>query len=463
MKGSINNNQEIYPDYIHDEINPNSDKINKENDINLINSNSQNNNYDNNNNNTFSFKQVSNNSKVEICMISFNPSHFSFKPKSKESLSINSFNNNNSLEQQYITPQKGDDGSPFEKMLTVQKLRWALSPHVFQENKNDDFFHFKTDAKHFPKYPEFKKVTFDDLPELEIMILDDVDKKTFKIYEKANFPPIEEIAEIMKSKNINEEDCDFFSSISYLLFIKRKEFSPEQRFLFLKNIPFSLLNDYFMNSQCYDNYFCDISSSPSPHSSYANRPKNDKSINTICMILNIILFCIQSGEDIKMFFDIFQKNEVYVFIDNLCNLLQMTNNFRLQRKILGLMTNFFNYNDEIILNFFRKVERIIDNNNLSSNMIIKLQQIMKNKQKKYIDLIVQNKNEIEAKIKNKDIEHICYIIRFLKFILSGTQGNFIFDEKDYVSLLKFFKDLEITNQKISEYIYELKLRIKRLL
>ena len=56
MKGSNNNNQEIYPDYIHDEINPNSNKINKENDINLINNNSQNNNYDNNNNNTFSFK-----------------------------------------------------------------------------------------------------------------------------------------------------------------------------------------------------------------------------------------------------------------------------------------------------------------------------------------------------------------------------------------------------------------------
>ena len=103
------------------------------------------------------------------------------------------------MEQQYITPQKADDGSPFEKMLTVQKLRWALSPHVFQENKNYDFFQFKTDAKHFPKYPEFKKVTFDDLPELEIMILDDVDKKTFIIYEKENFPPIEEIAQIMKS------------------------------------------------------------------------------------------------------------------------------------------------------------------------------------------------------------------------------------------------------------------------
>ena len=63
------------------------------------------------------------------------------------------------------------------------------------------------------------------------------------------------------------------------------------------------------------------------------------------------------------------------------HLLQMTNNFRLQRKILGLMTNFFNNNDEIILNFFRKVERIIDNNNISSNLIIKLHQIMKNKQK----------------------------------------------------------------------------------
>ena len=63
------------------------------------------------------------------------------------------------------------------------------------------------------------------------------------------------------------------------------------------------------------------------------------------------------------------------------HLLQMTSNFRLQRKILGLMTNFFNNNDEIILNFFRKVERIIDNNNISSNLIIKLHQIMKNKQK----------------------------------------------------------------------------------
>ena len=102
-----------------------------------------------------------------------------------------------------------------------------------------------------------------------------------------------------------------------------------------------------------------------------------------------------------MFFDIFEKNEVYVFIDNLCNSLQMTDNFRFQRKILGLMANFFNYNDEIILNFFRKVEKIIDNNNISSNMIIKLQQIMKNKQKKYIDLIVQNKDEMKQKLKIK--------------------------------------------------------------
>ena len=87
MKGSksIKQNLEIYPDNINDGISPNSNKINKENDINLINSNTQNNNYDNNN--ISSFKQVSNNSKVEICMISFNPSHFSFKPKSKESLS----------------------------------------------------------------------------------------------------------------------------------------------------------------------------------------------------------------------------------------------------------------------------------------------------------------------------------------------------------------------------------------
>ena len=95
-------------------------------------------------------------------------------------------------------------------------------------------------------------------------------------------------------------------------------------------------------------------------------------------------------------------------------------------------------------------------------MIIKLQQIMKNKQKKYINLIVENKNEIEEKIENNDIDNICYIIRFLTFILSGTQGNFIFDEKESVAILKFLKELNIRNQKINELIYQLKIRIKRL-
>ena len=147
----------------------------------------------------------------------------------------------------------------------------------------------------------------------------------------------------------------------------------------------------------------------------------------------------------------------------MCYLLQNTNNFRLQRKILGLFTIFFQYNDEIILNFLRKVEKTIDNYNISSNIIIKLQQIMKNKQKKYINLIVGNKNEIEEKIINNDIDKICYLIRFLTFILSGTQGTFIFDEKDYVSLLKFFRELNISNQKLDEILFQLKIKIKKLI
>ena len=147
----------------------------------------------------------------------------------------------------------------------------------------------------------------------------------------------------------------------------------------------------------------------------------------------------------------------------MCYLLKNSDNFRLQRKILGLLANFFIYNDEIILNYLRKVERIIDSINIRTNIIIKLQQIMKIKQKKYINLIVGNKTEVEGKIKNNDIETICYIIRFLIFILSGSQGNFIFDEKDYVSILKFFRELKITNPKIDELIYQLKIRIKKLI
>ena len=294
------------------------------------------------------------------------------------------------------------------------------------------------------------------------MVLDDVDKKEFNIYEKVKFPSIEEIAEIMKNKNINEEDFDYYSSVSYFLFIKRKEFSSAQRQLFLKNIPFNTLNDFFANYQknSINNdsgtlfYF---SSSPSLIISFPT-----KNINTLSMVLNIIIFCIQNDEDMKMFIENFGKDEVYFFIDNMCYLLQNNENFRLQRKILGLLTTFFIYNDEIILNYFRKVERIIDNLNISTNMIIKLQQIMKNKQKKYINLIVEHKNEIEEKIKNNNIDNICYIIRFLTFLLSGTQGNYIFDEKEYIDILKFFKELNLRNQKIDELIYQLKIRIKRL-
>ena len=188
-----------------------------------------------------------------------------------------------------------------------------------------------------------------------------------------------------------------------------------------------------------------------------------ESVNTLCMILNIIILCVQSEEDIKMFIEYYGKDEVYFFIDNMCFLLENINIFRLQRKILALFVDFFRYNDEIILNFFRKVEKIIDINNISTNIVIKLQQIMKNKQKKYINLILENKDKVEEKLKNNEIDKICYIIQFLTFILSGAQGNFIFEEKIYVSFLKYFRELNIRNQKIDENLFQLKIRIKRLI
>ena len=439
--------------------------INNENDINLGNNkinNILNNNISNNENfSKSSFKlSLSNNSQIEIPISQFNPSQFSFKPKSNESFTLTN-NINNSFEK-YNSPQKNKNVNEFEKQLTVEKLRKALAPPPHTDSKNREILHFQTEAKHFPKYPEFKKVTFDDLPELEIMILDDVDKKAFNIYEKINFPPIEELSEIMKNKDIKEEDFDYYSSISYLLFTKRNEFSSNQRQLILQNIPLNIINDFFVNNQSSsinnDNsslfYF---SSSPSPSVLFPS-----KNINTLSMILNIIILCIQNDEDMKMFIENFGKEDVYFFIDNMCYLLQNSDNFRLHRKILGLLTNFFIYNDEIILSYLRKIERIIDNNNMSTNIIIKLQQIMKIKQKKYINLIVGNKTEVEEKIKNNDIDTITYIIRFLIFILSGSQGNFIFDEKDYVSILKFFRELNIRNQKIDELVYQLKIRIKKL-
>ena len=447
-------------------FNENIDSINKENNINsnntIINNNSDNVCINNNPNQSKTSYRVSlsNLSQLEIPLSPCNPSQFSFKPKSNVSLSLS---NNNSLDK-YITPQKNDNRKAFEKMLTVEKLRSALAPSDEKNEKIDDIFRSKTDAKHFPKYPEFKNVTLDDLPELEIMILDDVDKKAFNIYKNMNFPSIEEVTEIMKNKSIKEEDFDYYSSVSYLLFLKRNEFLPNQRHLVLRNIPFNDINDFFINNQSYslynDNSICNSfhnSSSTPPSFSF---PAKD--INTLCMVLNIIIFCIQSDEDTKMFIEHFGKDEVFFFIDNMCYLLQRVDCFRLKRKIIGLLTAFFQYNDEIILSFLRRIENIIVNNNISSNIITKLQQVMKNKQKHYIDLIISNKNEIKEKIKNNDIDSICYLIRFFIYILSGAQGSYIFDEKDYVKLLKCLRDLNIKNKSINDLIIQLKVRIKRL-
>jgi len=449
------------------EIKKEMDFMNKENNINSNNNLNNNNSFDINSiNNSFSCsKLLSQHSHVDF---QISPSQFSFKPRSSLSFAPSSNNNpsniNNSIEKEnFNTPQKPDNGNTYERMLTVEKLRVALAPQPFLNINNNEIYHSKTDAKHFPKYPEFKKVTFDDLPDLELMILDDIDKKAFNTFEKMNFPTIEEIAEIMKNKDIKEEDFDYYSSVSYLLFVKRKEFSSKERQLILNNIPFNIINDLFINNQSYS-LINDSSSSALVGGSQSGQDSflfPAKNINTLCMVINIIIFCIQSESDMTIFIENYGKDEVLVFIDNMCFLLQNSDNFRLQRKILGLITNFFQYNDEIILYFFRKLERIIDNCNMSSNIIIKLQQVMKNIQKKYINSILENKNEIEEQIRNNDIETLCYRIKFLVFILSGTQATYIYDCNEYIPLLRYFKGLKIKNEKIEEYIIQLKIRIRR--
>ena len=184
-------------------INNNISILNNENDSNIGN-NIMNNSLDVNNskiNSKASFKiSLSNNSQIEIPVSQFNPSQFSFKQRSNESFSFT--NNINISFEQYNTPRKTQVKNEFEKMLTVEKLRQALAPPSILGPKNEEIPRFNTEVKHFPKYPEFKKVTFDDLPELETMILDDVDKKAFNLYEKINFPSIEEMAEMMRNKNI---------------------------------------------------------------------------------------------------------------------------------------------------------------------------------------------------------------------------------------------------------------------
>ena len=248
------------------------------------------------------------------------------------------------------------------------------------------------------------------------MILDNDDQKIFNLYSKINFPPIEQLAEIMKNKDIKEEDFDCYSHVNYLLFRKRNEFSSFQRQIIIENIPLKKINNFFANNQSFafkndSNPLFYFSSSPSP-----SIPFSQKRINTLSMILNIITLSIQNDEDMNKFFEKFGKEEIIFFIDNMCFLLENMNNIRLHRKIFGFLAKLFMYNDDMIFKYLRTIERIIRVNNTKTNIITKIQQIIKTKQKNYINLIVGKKNEIEIKIKNNDtytIDHICSILVLL--------------------------------------------------
>ena len=389
-----------------------------------------------------------------------NPSQFSFKPKSNNqsndiSISQTAYQINN-------TPHKENclqNVFAFEKNITAEKLRKALAPKLLEFSENEDTPpRFNTEVKHFPKYPFFKKFSFDDLPELEIISLDDIDKNAFNICQNVKFPPIEEIAPLMKQKNIQKEDFDYYSSIAYLLFIGRENLTSEQRGIVLQNLPIDLINDFFtsINDNLSKSMQCPSLSSLSSSFIYPN-----KDIVTLCMILTIIILAIKYQSDLDVLRDNFGKKKLYIFINNMCILLNNSSNFRLQRKILSFFLSLFRTDDEILFAFFRKIENIIDEKNISSNIVTKMQQILRNKQKEYIDFIVGDK-DIEQKMRNNSVTYICQKLKVLVFLLSGSQANYIFNEKDYVELLKFFKNIKIKNFQIDEQLRQLKFCIRKI-
>ena len=417
-------------------------------------------------NNSFSnqISEYNNNSLISQSRYSLpacNPSQFSFKPKSNNQ--SNDVSINQTIYQINNTPQKeihSQNIFAFEKNITAEKLRKALAPKFLDFSEEDNIPHFNTEVKHFPKYPFFKKFSFDDLPELEIISLDDIDKNAFNICKNVKFPSIEEIAPLMKHKNILKEDFDYYSSIAYLLFIGRNNLTSEQRKIVLKNIPIDLINDFFdsINENLSKSMQCPSLSSCSLSSSFVY-PNNN--ITTLCMILTIIILGIKYQTDLNVLKDNFGKKKLYLFINNMCILLNNSSNFRLQRKILSFFLCLFKVDDEILFTFLRKIENIIDENNISSNIVTKMQQILRNRQKEYIEFIIGDK-DIAQKIRNNSVEFICKKLKVLVFLLSGSQANYIFCEKDYVELLRFFRNLRLKNFQVDEQLRQLKFCIRKI-
>ena len=351
-----------------------------------------------------------------------------FSPSEKEnnrklSISSNRFSMSN---KDFIKPgplMESQCKSKFNSRVKIDYLKQCLSSKKFENNIPIITFS-KTDSKIRKKKKEFKKVSEDDLPSIIEIAMDDFDKKTFSQISLFESPKISELISSISKDQITEKDFEVYTWISFILY-SQKDIDDVLRNSIIEAFPLELINISI---------------------DYSDR-------GVLNMIFNCLICLIQN----EINYNILKSKEIRKFMLILLDILKSTKHYRIKRKIVGLISLIFKFDNKILTEFFCKFHNIIDEINLGSVILIKLYQDMKNKFKQIFNVIYE---KIDTKDKN-EIEEILENLDVCLQLMSISESQLIFHYDSYKSFIIKIKSC-VPQVLIMQKIKVLKRRINRI-
>jgi hypothetical protein len=341
-----------------------------------------------------------------------------FFSESKDSISNRNFiipgekdSNYKSVMKQNYIEQLVQNGNIFDSELNIEKSFKPKTEEKLKLFKNNEFIRFS----------EIK------MPPMTEKILDSNDLKLFSSISLFEIPKIENLIELLKKENSNEQKKNLFSFLCFILFKNYEKINE-------KNL-FEIINNFQLNEKMFNN-------------------KNQIEIDIL--ILNCFIALIKNEKNCEIFI---KKNGFKNFLFNLFFVFKNFDSFRIKRKISGFfaLICFYNNNNSIILKYFKKFNLILENIQFDSDVIRKFYQLMKEKQNFIIDKIIDFYNKNSQEKNNLIITYFQVLIIFLEI----QNGQLIFDQNKFIQLFKCLKNKDdFIEIEIKKYILKIKKLIR---
>ena len=328
---------------------------------------------------------------------------------------------------EFIIPGE-ESSNTYKSVMKQNYIEQLVQNGKFNSELNiEKSFKPKTEEKlKLFKNNEFIRFSEIKMPPMTEKILDFNDLKLFSSISLFEIPNVENLIDLMKKENSNEEKKNLFSFLCFILYKNYEKINE-------KNL-FEIINNIQLNEEMFNN--------------------NDQ-IEIDILILNCFIALIKNEKNCEIFI---KKNGFKNFLLNLFFVFKKFDSFRIRRKISGFfaLICFYNKNNSIILKYFKKFNLILDNIQFDSDIIRKFYQLMKEKQNLIIDKII----EIYNKNSEEKINLITYF-QVLIIFLEIQNGQLIFDQNKFINLFKILKKKDdFIEIEIKKYILKIKKLIR---